>query len=132
MNAPARRELGGTRDPIDITVRVNKVNAAKVREVGTAHNGTLEDDKTAHALAESEEPAVPLAEKIVDHEILCFMFESEESAAAFVEAAAAAIGVAPGIFKGAMTARRNGEKFDLPVPENDQTGIPPTSPASER
>jgi len=50
-------------DTIEITVRVNKVNAGKVKEVGTAHNGTLEDDKTAHALAETEEPAVPLAEK---------------------------------------------------------------------
>ena len=77
----------------------------------------------AHALAETEEPAVPLAEKIIDHEILCFMFETEENAAAFVEAASEAIGVAPGILKGTMTARRNGEKFDLPVPDKDQTGI---------
>jgi hypothetical protein len=74
-------------DTIEITVRVNKVNAGKVKEVGTAHNGTLEDDKTAHALAETEEPAVPLAEKIIDHEILCFTFETEGNAAAFVDAA---------------------------------------------
>ena len=82
-------------DTIEITVRVNKVNAGRVKEVGTAHNGTLEDDKMAHALAETEEPAVPLAEKIIDHEILCFMFETEENAAAFVEAASEAIGVDP-------------------------------------
>ena len=110
-------------DTIEITVRVNKVNAGKVKKVGTAHNGTLEDDKTAHALAETEEPAVPLAEKIIDHEILCFTFETEENAAAFVEAASEAIGVAPGIFKGTMTARRNGEKFDLPVEDKDQSEI---------
>jgi hypothetical protein len=36
---------------------------------------------------------------------------------------AEALGVAPGIFKGTMTARRNGEKFDLPVPDKDQTAI---------
>jgi hypothetical protein len=47
----------------------------------------------------------------------------KQNAAGFVEAAAEAIGVAPGIFKGTMTARRNGEKFDLPVPDKDQTGI---------
>jgi hypothetical protein len=118
-------------DTIEITVRVNKVNAGKVKEVGTAHNGTLEDDKTAHALAETEEPAVPLAEKIIDHEILCFTFETEERAAAFVEAASEAIGVAPGIFKG-MTAQRDGEKFDLPVPDKvkppsnrGNKGLPP-------
>lgn len=110
-------------DTIELTVRVNKVNAAKVKEVGTAHNGALEDRKTAHALASAEEPAVPLAEKIIDHEILCFAFESEESAAAFLDAAAEAIGVAPGILKGTMTAKRNGEKFDLPVPDKDQAGI---------
>jgi len=107
-------------DTIEVPVRVNKVNAAKVKEVGTAHNGTLEDRKTAHALAETEEPAVPLAEKIVDHEILCFTFESEETATAFVDAASEAIGVAPGIFKGTMTAKRNGEKIDLPVHDKDQ------------
>lgn len=110
-------------DAIEITVRVNKVNAGMVREVGTAHNGILERDKTARALAETEEPAVPLAEKISDHEILCFTFESEENAASFVEAASEALGVAPGIFKGTMTARRNGEKFDLRVPDKDQSGI---------
>ena len=56
-------------DTIEITVRVNKVNAGRVKEVGTAHNGTIEEDKTAHALAE----------KIIDHEILCFTFETERS-----------------------------------------------------
>jgi len=66
-------------DTIEITVRVNKVNAVKVKEVGTAHNGTLEEDKTAHALAETEEPAVPHAEKIIDHEILCFTFEQKRT-----------------------------------------------------
>ena len=97
-------------DTIEITVRVNKVNAERVKEVGTAHNGTLEDDKTAHALAETMEPAVPLAKKIIDHEILCFTLETEENAAAFVEAASEAIGVAPGIFKGTMTARKKKKK----------------------
>jgi hypothetical protein len=74
---------------------------------------------------------VPLAEKIIDHEILCFTFETEERAAAFVEAASEAIGVAPGIFKG-MTAQRDGEKFDLPVPDKvkppsnrGNKGLPP-------
>jgi hypothetical protein len=65
-------------DTIEITVRVNKVNAGRVKEVGTARSGALEDDKTAHALADTEEPAVPLAEKIIDHQILCFTFETEE------------------------------------------------------
>jgi hypothetical protein len=44
-------------DTIEITVRVNKVNAERVKEVGTAHNGTLDDDKTAHALATASEPS---------------------------------------------------------------------------
>ena len=47
----------------------------------------------------------------------------KQNAAGFVEAAAEAIGVAPGIFKGTMTARRNGEKFDLPVEDKDQSEI---------
>ena len=50
---------------IELTVLVNKVNTAKVKEVGTAHGGTFEDRMTAHALAETEEPAVPLAEKVI-------------------------------------------------------------------
>jgi hypothetical protein len=49
--------------------------------------------------------------------------KTEGNAAAFVDAASEATGVAPGIFKATMTARRNGEKFDLPVPDKDQTGI---------
>ena len=30
-------------DKIELTVLVNKVNTAKVKEVGSAHGGTLED-----------------------------------------------------------------------------------------
>jgi hypothetical protein len=106
-------------DKIELTVLVNKVNTAKVKEVGTAHGGTFHRT-TAHALAETEEPAVPLAEKIIDHDILYFTFDATKDATAFVDAASQAIGVAPGIFKGTMTARRNGEKFDLPVDDKDQ------------
>ena len=79
--------------------RPNKMKAERVKEVRTAHSGTLEDDKTMHALAETEKPAVPLAEKIMDHEILCFTFATEENAAAVVDAASEAIGVTPGIFR---------------------------------
>jgi len=77
-------------DTIEITVRVNKVNAGKVKEVGPAHNGTLEDDKRTQrpSLMPPQKPSALLL-----------------------------------AFKGAMTARRNGEKFDLPVPDKDQTGI---------
>jgi hypothetical protein len=107
-------------DKIELTVLVNKVNTARVKEVGTAHGGTFEDRRTAHALAETDEPAVPLAEKVIDHDILCFTFDATKDATAFVDAASEAIGVAPGIFKGTMTARRNGEKFDLPVDDKDQ------------
>jgi hypothetical protein len=110
-------------DKIELTVLVNKVNTAKVKEVGSAHGGTLQDRTTAHALAESEEPAVPLAEKVIDHDILCFTFDTTKDASAFVDAAAAAIGVAPGIFKSTMTATRNGKKFDLPVDDRDQAEI---------
>jgi hypothetical protein len=110
-------------DKIELTVLVNKVNTAKVKEVGSAHGGTLEDRTTAHALAETEEPAVPLAEKVIDHDILCFTFDTTKDASAFVDAAAAAIGVAPGIFKGTMTATRNGKKFDLPLDDRDQAEI---------
>jgi hypothetical protein len=110
-------------DKIELTVLVNKVNTAKVKEVGSAHGGTLEDRTTAHALAETEEPAVPLAEKVIDHDILGFTFDTTKDASAFVDAAAAAIGVAPGIFKGTMTATRNGKKFDLPVDDRDQAEI---------
>jgi hypothetical protein len=110
-------------DKIELTVLVNKVNTAKVKEVGSAHGGTLEDRTTAHALAETEEPAVPLAEKVIDHDILCFTFDTTKDASAFVGAAAAAIGVAPGIFKSTMTAMRNGKKFDLPVDDRDQAEI---------
>ena len=110
-------------DKIELTVLVNKVNTAKVKEVGSAHGGTLEDRTTAHALAETEEAAVPLAEKVIDHDILCFTFDTTKDATAFADAAAAAIGVAPGIFKGTMTATRNGKKFDLPVDDRDQAEI---------
>jgi hypothetical protein len=107
-------------EKIELTVLVNKVNTAKVKEVGTAHNGTFQDRTTAHALAEAEEPAVRLAEKVIDHDILYFTFDSTKDATAFVDAASEAIGVAPGILKGTMTARRNGEKFDLPVHDRNQ------------
>ena len=110
-------------DKIELTVLVNKVNTTKVKEVGSAHGGTLEDRTTAHALAETEKPAVPLAEKVIDHDILCFTFDATKDASAFVDAAAAAIGVAPGIFKSTMTATRNGKKVDLPVDDKDQTKI---------
>jgi hypothetical protein len=107
-------------EKIEITVLVNKVNTARVKEVGAAHGGTFEDRRTAHALAETDEPPVPLADKVIDHDILCFTFDATNDATAFVDAASEAIGVAPGIFKGTMTARRNGEKFDLPVNVKDQ------------
>ena len=38
-------------DKIQLTVLVNKVNTGRVKEVGLAHGGTLEDRTTAHALA---------------------------------------------------------------------------------
>jgi hypothetical protein len=110
-------------DKIELTVLVNKVNTGRVKEVGTAHAGTLKDLTSAHALAETEEPAVPLAEKVIDHDILCFTFDTTKDATAFADAAAAAIGVAPGIFKGTMTATRNGKKFDLPLDDRDQAEI---------
>ena len=110
-------------DKIELTVLVNKVNTGRVKEVGTAHGGTLEGLKSAHALAETEEPAVRLAEKVIDHDILCFTFDTTKDATAFADAAAAAIGVAPGIFKGTMTAIRNGKKVDLPVDDRDQAEI---------
>lgn len=89
-------------DKIELTVLVNKVNTVRVKEVGTVHGGTLQDRTSGHALAETEEPAVPLAEKVIDHDILQFTFDTAKDATAFAEAAAAAIGVAPGIFKGTM------------------------------
>ena len=110
-------------DKVELTVLVNKVNTAKVKEVGSAHGGTFEDRTTAHALAEKEEPPVPLAEKVIDHDILCFTFDATKDATAFVDAASEAIGVAPGVFKSTMTARRNGKKFDLPVADKDQSEI---------
>lgn len=110
-------------DKIELTVLVNKVNTARVVEIGKAHRGLFEERKTAHALAESEDAAVPLAEKVVDHDIVCMTFESELDAAAFAEAAAAAIGVAPDIFKGTLTARRDDTKIDLPVKKRDQADI---------
>jgi len=110
-------------EKIELTVLVNKVNTARVKEVGKAHGGTLEERKTAHALAETEEPAEPLAEKMIDHDILHFAFGATKDASAFADAAAAAIGVAPGIFKGTMTARRDGRKFDLPTQDRDQAKI---------
>ncbi len=110
-------------DKIELTVLVNKVNTAKLKEVGSAHGGTLEDRTTAHALAETEEPAVPLAEKMIDHDILCFTFDTTKDAIAFADAAAAGIGVAPGIFKGTMSATRNGKNFDLPLDDRDQAEI---------
>lgn len=110
-------------DKIELTVLVNKVNTGKVKEAGAARGGRLQDRTTAHALAESEEPADKLAEKVVDHDILCFAFEAPEKASAFVEAAAAAIGVTPDIFKSTMTAKRGGQKFDLPVATKDQAKI---------
>jgi hypothetical protein len=57
-------------DKIELTVLVNKANTAKVKEVGTAHGGTVEDRTTVHALAETKEPAVRQAEKVIDHDIL--------------------------------------------------------------
>lgn len=110
-------------DKIELTVLVNKVNTGKVKEVGAAHGGRLEDRTTAHALAEKEEPANKLAEKVVDHDILCFAFGTATEASAFVDAAAAVIGVTPDIFKSTMTAKRNGQKFDLPVAVKDQAHI---------
>lgn len=110
-------------DKLVLTVLVNKVNTPKVKEVGSAHSGTLEDRTTAHALADTEEPAVLFAENVIDHDILCFLFDTTNDASAFVNAAAAAIGVAPGIFKSTMTATRNGAKFDLPVDDKDQAEI---------
>jgi hypothetical protein len=67
-------------DKIELTVLVNKVNTAKVKEVGTAHGGTFEDRTTAHALAETEELVVPLAEKVIDHDILYFTFDATKDA----------------------------------------------------
>ena len=110
-------------DKIELTVLVNKVNTGKVKEVGTARGGAFEQRTTAHALAETEAPPVPLAEKVIDHDILCFTFDTTNEASAFVDAAAAAIGVAPGIFKGTMTVTRNGKKFELPVDGKDQAEI---------
>jgi hypothetical protein len=110
-------------DKIELTVLVNKVNAARVVEVGKTHRGQLEDRKTAHALAETEEPAVPLAEKMIDHDIVCLTFESDQDATAFADAAATAIGVTPDIFKGTLTARRAGKKIELPVKERDQADL---------
>jgi hypothetical protein len=110
-------------DNIELTVLVNKVNTGRVKEVGAAHGGTLKDRTSGHALAETEEPAVPLAEKVIDHDILCFTFDATKDATAFADAAAAAIGVAPGIFKGTMSATRNGKKFDLPLDDRDQAEI---------
>src|SRR6185436_15294507 len=107
-------------DRIELTVLVNKVNTGRIKEVGIAYGGTLEDRMTAHALAPTEEPADPLAEKVIDHVILCFTFETSRNASAFVDAASVAIGVAPDIFKSTMTAKRNGEKFDLLVAIKDQ------------
>ena len=52
-------------DKIELTVLVNKVNTARVKEVGAAHGGTFEDRRTAHALAETDEPPVPLAGKVI-------------------------------------------------------------------
>jgi hypothetical protein len=110
-------------DKVELEVLVNKVNTSRVKEVGIAHGGTLEDRTTAHALAPSKEPADPLAEKVIDHDILRFTFETSSIASAFVNAAAVAIGVTPDIFKSTMTARRNGEKFDLVVAIKDQAEI---------
>jgi hypothetical protein len=107
-------------DKIELTVLVNKVNTAKLKEVGSAHGGTLEDRTTAHALAETEKSALPLAEKVIDHDILYFTFDKTEDAIAFADAAAAAMGVAPGILKGTMSATRNGKHFDLPLYDRDQ------------
>ncbi len=108
---------------IELTVLVNKVNTGKVKEVGVAHRGTLVDRTTAHALAETQEPADKLAEKVVDHDIVRFTFDTPEDASAFVDAAALTIGVTPDIFKGTMTAKRDGQKFDLPVAMKDQAEI---------
>ena len=108
-------------DKIQLTVLVNKVNTAKVKAVGQTHGGTIQDRTSAHALAGNEEPAVPLAEKVIDHDILCLAFDSAAAATAFVDGASAAIGVAPGIFAGTMTATRDGKKFDLPVHHRDQS-----------
>ena len=66
---------------------------------------------------------MPLAEKVIDRDVLWFTFDATKDATAFVEAASEAIGVAPGIFKGTMSARRNGKKFDLPVDDKDQAKI---------
>jgi hypothetical protein len=110
-------------DKIQLAVLVNKVNAEKIKEIGTAHGGTLEVLRSAHALAETEEPAVQLAEKVIDHDILGFTFDSTKDTKAFADAAADALGVAPGIFKGTMTATRNGKKFDLPLNDRDQAEI---------
>ena len=110
-------------EKIELTVLVNKVNTGKVKEVGSAHGGTLEDRTTAHALADTEQPADKRAEKVIDHDILCLAFKTAKEASAFVDAAASAIGVAPDIFKSTMTARRNGEKFDLLVAVKDQAEI---------
>jgi hypothetical protein len=60
---------------------------------------------------------------LIDHDILCFTFDTTKEASAFVDAAAAAIGVTPDIFKSTMTATRNGQKFDLPVEDRDQAEI---------
>jgi len=108
---------------VELEVLGNKVNMGRVKEIGTAHGGTLEDRKTAHALAPTEEPADPLTEKVIDHDILCFTFETTKEASAFVDAASVAIGVTPDIFKSTMTAKRNGEKFDLLVAMKDQAEI---------
>ena len=66
---------------------------------------------------------MPLAEKVIDHDILHFSFEKTKDATAFADAAAAAIGAAPGIFKGTMSATRNGKSFDLPLDDRDQAEI---------
>jgi len=110
-------------DNIELTILVNKVNTGRVKQVGTAHGGSLNDRTTAHALAKTEEPADLLAEKVIDHDILCFTFRTSKNASEFVDAAAAAIGVTPDIFKSTLTAMRNGLKFDLLVAVKDQTEI---------
>ncbi len=110
-------------DAVYLEIIVNKVNTQKVLEAATANNGTIEDRTTAHALADTEEPRSPLAEKVIDHDILRFTFESEETATTFVEAAAAVIGVTPALLKGTMTTTRNGEKFDLAVSNENQAEI---------
>lgn len=113
-------------DKIELTILVNKVNTEKIKEVGKAQGGTLQDRTTAHALADTEEPASPLAEKVIDHDILRFTFQTTENTAAFVDAAAAVIGVTAALLKGTMTTKRNGERFDLSVGNDNQAKIKPS------